>query len=140
MIFDQVSNQIRGLVNQEVASAKAEVTARAKLNAVGIGLIAGAATLVILGAVALTLAAIAALATTLDFWLSALIVGAVYIIVAVVLGNAGKSRVKKGGPPLPTDTMHGLKDDIREARANGKHASHTTTTPSSSAAPPVAKR
>lgn len=120
MIFDQVSNQIRGIVTQEVASAKAEVTARAKLNAVGIGLIVGAITLVILATVALTFAAIAALATAFAFWLSALIVALVYVLAAIGLATAGKSQIKKGGAPLPTDTMHGLKDDVRKARANGK--------------------
>jgi hypothetical protein len=120
MIFDQVSNQIRGVVTQEVASAKAEVAARAKLNAAGIGLIIGAVTLVSLATVALTIAAIAALATTFALWLSALIVALVYLLVAVGLTIAGKGRIKKGGAPLPTDTMHGLKDDIREARENGK--------------------
>lgn len=120
MIFDQVSNQIRGIVTQEVASAKAEVSARAKLNAVGIGLIVGAATLAILATVALTFAAIAALATAFALWLSALIVALVYLLVAVGLAAAGKDRIKRGGAPLPTDTMHGLKDDIREARENGR--------------------
>jgi fatty acid desaturase len=120
MIFEQASNQIRSLVNQEVASAKAEVSARAKLNAVGIGLIAGAVTLVLLALAALTTAAIAALATTFSIWLSALIVAGVYLLVAIALGVIGKGRMKKGGPPLPTDTMHGLKEDVRKARANGK--------------------
>lgn len=125
MIFDQVSNQIRGIVTQEVASAKAEVTARAKLNAVGIGLIAGAVLLVVLATVALTFAAVAALATTLALWLSAVIVAVVYVLVAVGLAVAGKGQIKKGGAPLPTDTVHGIKDDIREARANGRSSEQT---------------
>lgn len=120
MIFDQVSNQIRGIVNQEVASAKAEVTERAKLNAVGIGLIVGAVTLGILATVALTFGAIAALATTFALWLSSLIVALVYLLVAVILATAGKGRIKKGGAPLPTDTVHGIKEDVRKARENGK--------------------
>jgi uncharacterized membrane protein YqjE len=119
MIFDQVSNQIRGVVSQEVASAKAEVAERAKRNGVGIALIACAAALIGLALAALTLGAIAALATTFALWLSALIVGLVYILAAVGLAVAGKAQVKKGGAPLPTDTIHGLKDDVRKARANG---------------------
>lgn len=127
MIFDQVSNQIRGIVTQEVASAKAEVAERAKRNGVGIALIVGAITLIVLATVALTFAAIAALATTLAFWLSALIIAVVYLVAAVGLAMAGKAQIKKGGAPLPTDTVHGLKDDIREARANGKTSDQTTT-------------
>ena len=123
MIFDKISTQIRTLVDQEIASAKAEVSARAKLNAVGIALIAGAATLAALALGALTTAAIVALDTALSLWLSAVIVAVVYLVVAAILGIAGKGKLKKGGPPLPTDTMHGFKDDVRRVRENG------TTTP-----------
>lgn len=120
MIFDQVSNQIRGVVNQEVASAKAEVTARAKRDGLGMGLIAGAAIVVLLGLAALTFAAIAALATAFATWLAALIVAVVYMVIAIGLASAGKRQLKKGGAPLPKDTMRDFKADVRRRRANGK--------------------
>ena len=118
-MFDKITSEIRGIVQQEVAAAKREVSTRAKRDATGIGLIAGAVLLAVLAVVALTFAAIAGLATEMSFWLAALIVAVVYLLIAAALVLAGKKQLQKGGAPLPRDTMASMKDDIREARRNG---------------------
>ena len=50
---------------------------------------------------ALTAGAILALSTAVSAWLAALIVAAVYGVIAGVLALAGKSKVKQGVPPVP---------------------------------------
>ena len=66
---------------------------------------------VILGIVALGLAP----------WLSALIVGVVLLLIAVVLALIGLSRVKKGVPPVPKESVDSVKDDVKAFRGTGSY-------------------
>jgi hypothetical protein len=46
-------------------------------------------------------------------WLSALIVGVVLLLIAVVLALIGLSRVRKGVPPVPKEAVDSVKDDVK---------------------------
>lgn len=127
-MFEKVTDEIRGVVTQEVDKAKREVATRAKRDGAGIGLIAGALLLALLATAAITTAAIAGLATEMPLWLAALVVAAAYLVIGVGLALAGKSQLKKGGAPLPTDTMANFKDDVRRAR-NGAADTKTPVEP-----------
>ena len=75
--------------------------AKLKVHAVGVGLIAGGAAFLLLGLFALVGAAIFALALILPYWASALIVGAVLLLIAGLLAFFGQRAIKKTGMPTP---------------------------------------
>ena len=69
-----------------------------------------------LALIALTLVLIAALATGMHVWLAALIVTVVYLLVAGGLAVAGRSRLRKAGPPVPQETIETVKEDVQWAK------------------------
>jgi hypothetical protein len=71
-------------------------------------------------AIALLVAAIMGLATIMPAWLAALLVAALFLILAAILGLLGVSRFKKALPLLPEDAIRGVRYDIgvlREGRS-----------------------
>jgi len=55
-------------------------------------------------------------------WLAALVVAFVLLVVAGILGLIGYRKLKKGIPPVPTETIHGLKKDLNAIKGIGKRA------------------
>ena len=53
-------------------------------------------------------------------WLAALLVAAVLLIIAGILGLIGYRVLKKGIPPLPTESIDSLKRDYRAIKGIGK--------------------
>ena len=71
-------------------------------------------------AIALIVAAILGLATVMPGWLAALLVAALFLIIAAVGGLIGYSRFKKTLPLLPEEALYGLRYDLgvlREGRS-----------------------
>jgi len=52
-------------------------------------------------------------ALILPAWLAALIVAAILIVIAVVIGLIGWRSLKRGMPPVPDDLGSELKADVR---------------------------
>ena len=75
---------------------------------------AGAFGLAALGA--LTACFILALNAVMPAWLAALIVAVVYGIIAFVLVKQGQARIKQATPPVPTQTIETVKEDVEWAR------------------------
>ena len=71
---------------------------------------------------ALTACLIAALATATSTWLSALIVTAVYGLIAGALALVGKSRLKNATPPVPQQTQESVKEDVAWAKTRARSA------------------
>jgi Putative Actinobacterial Holin-X, holin superfamily III len=111
-LVKRLAEETSTLVRQELELARAEVTQKAKKTGFGLGELgaAGIASLYALGA--LTACAIAALALALPVWLSALIVAAVYAIVALILALVGRNQLRQGLPPVPEQTQETLKEDV----------------------------
>jgi uncharacterized protein (DUF58 family) len=65
-------------------------------------------------------AAILALSQIMPGWLAALLVAAVLLIVAVIIGLIGYRILKKGVPPVPTESIDSIKRDIRAIKGIGK--------------------
>jgi hypothetical protein len=104
-----VAEHASTLARLELELAQLELKRKIAKLGIGIGLVAGAAVLglVGLGFVFLTLAA--ALDTFLATWLALLIVTAVLLVVAGGLAFAGLRLIKRGSPPVPEQA-------IREAK------------------------
>jgi Putative Actinobacterial Holin-X, holin superfamily III len=119
-LLKQLSDQTTTLARQEVDLAKAELVAKGKQAGLGAGMFGGASMFGLYALGALTAAAILALATAVSAWLAALIVAAVYAVIAGAMALAGKSRVKKGVPPVPEQTVETVKEDVEVAKQRAK--------------------
>jgi hypothetical protein len=104
------------LVRDEIHAAQKEIGTKAKAAGLGAGLAAGGAVFSLFAVGALVTAAIAGLDVVVPHWAAGLIVAGALLAVAAVLVVAGVSKLKSGVPPLPTDTIAGVKEDIKTVR------------------------
>jgi hypothetical protein len=105
-LVKDLASQTSTLVRQEIQLAQAEVTQKGKVAGKGAGLLA---------LIALTAALIAVLDTFMATWVAALIVMALWAIVAAVLAKSGQNALKRATPPAP-QTVETVKEDIRWAK------------------------
>ena len=119
-LVKQLSADTGQLVRQEVALAKTELReAGATLARDGakIGMAVG---LALAGLLALTAFLIVALGDALDnYWLSALIVGAVFLGVGAVLAKSAVNDVKRRGV-MPQETVATLREDAAWAKQESR--------------------
>ncbi len=120
-LIGDIPTLVTDLVQREIELVKTELIAKFKALGIGAGIIAGAALvlLAMLG-VLLTAAILALTLTGLPGWAAALIVAAALLIVAVILGLIGYRILKRGVPPLPTESIESIKRDIRAIKGIGK--------------------
>jgi len=111
---------IQELFHREVELLKAELIAKLKALGVGGGLLAGAVVVLLFMIGVLLTAAVLALSLVLPGWLAALIVAAFLLVVAGILALVGYRIVKRGIPPVPTESIDSLKRDYRAIRGIGK--------------------
>lgn len=112
--FQQAASQ----VSYEVQQTKAELTEVGKKAGIGAGLFSGAGLFGLAAFGTLTAALIAGLAEFLPAWASALVVTAVYGIVAGTLAMAGKSKVQEASDQMPAATRH--VDNVKEVLTSTK--------------------
>ena len=115
-LLGDLSADFTTLVRQEIALAKVEMTDKAKTAAKGLVpmVIGGVIGLAVLGA--FTAFLIALLAEVMPVWLAALIVTIVYAIVATVLVQSGRKKLKEVAPPVPEQTIETIKEDVQWAK------------------------
>jgi MFS family permease len=118
----QLSLQTTQLARQEVELAKAELRVKGKRAAAGVGMFGGAGVLGFYAFGALTACIIAAIAQALDLWLAALIVAAVYGLVAAILALRGKRKVQQASPPVPERAVQSVKEDVRFTKQRAQEA------------------
>ena len=114
-LVKDLASQTSTLVRQEIQLAQAEVTQKGKVAGKGAGLLAGAAVFGLLALGALTAGLIALLDKAMATWVAALIVMALWAIVALVLAKAGQKSLQKATPPAP-QTVETVKEDIQWAK------------------------
>ena len=111
-LLRQLSQRTGDLVHKEMELARAELREKGKAAGLAGGMFGGAGLVALYAVGALTAAAILALATALDGWLAALIVGLVYLAVAGVLALTGKKKVEQATPPMPEQAIDSSKEDV----------------------------
>jgi hypothetical protein len=114
-LVKDLASQTSTLVRQEIQLAQAEVTQKGKVAGKGAGMLAGAAVAGLLALGALTAALIALLDKAMATWVAALIVMALWAIVAAVLAKAGQKALQRATPPAP-QTVETVKEDIQWAK------------------------
>jgi uncharacterized membrane protein YqjE len=115
-LLKQLSEQTTRLVHQELELAKAELAAKGKQAGQGAGLFGGAGALGLAALGALTACFILALDLVMPAWLAALVVAVVYGIIAFVLVKQGQARIRRASPPVPTQTIETVKEDVEWAK------------------------
>jgi len=122
-LVTSIPTLVTDLVNREIDLIKAEMTAKLKALGVGAGVIAAAVLLLLAMLGVLLTAGILALSLIMPGWLAALLVAAGLLIIAVILGLIGYRILKKGIPPVPTESIDSLKKDLNAIKGIGKKAS-----------------
>lgn len=116
-LFRQLAQDSSDLIRQEIALAKAEVRQSVGQTVSGAAKIGVAAALVAVGGLVLTAFLVLLLGELLDsYWVSALLVGVVFLVVGGVLALAGIKRLKTV-QFAPQETIETLKDDRDWAKA-----------------------
>jgi uncharacterized membrane protein YqjE len=115
-LVKQASEQTAKLVRSEIRLAQLELQEKAKHAGIGAGLFGAAGVVALFGAGALVATAILALATTVDDWLAALIVGAALLAVAGVMALTGKKQVEQATPPAPEEAIDSVQTDVEEIK------------------------
>ena len=105
-VMGDLTRNISTLLHQEVALAKAELRQSGAQAGKGIGLLVGATIAGVLFLVFLSVSAWWGLGQFIENQWSALVVAAVWVIVAIVLALAGKKELERiRGLPQTADTM-----------------------------------
>jgi uncharacterized membrane protein YqjE len=121
-LLRQLSQQTGDLVRHEMELAKAELREKAKAAGLGTGIFGGAGLLALYAVGALTACAILVLATLVDAWLAALIVGAGYAALAGVLALIGRKKVEQATPPVPEQAIESSKEDVEWTKQRARAA------------------
>jgi uncharacterized membrane protein YqjE len=103
-------------LNDEIAFAKVELKRKGVQVGVAAAFFAVALVFVAFLVVGLIVAAIMGLATIMPAWLAALIVCAVFLVIALIGGLIGLRKFKKAMPLLPEETIRGIKYDLGIAK------------------------
>jgi hypothetical protein len=119
-LVTSIPTLVADLVQREIDLIKAEMTAKLKALGVGAGVLAAAVLLLLAMLGVLLTAGILALSLIMPGWLAALLVAAGLLIIAVILGLIGYGILKKGIPPVPTESIDSLKRDLRAIQGIGK--------------------
>ncbi len=121
-LLKELSEQTSTLVRQELELAKAEMSEKGKQAGVGAGMFGGAGLFGLLAMIALTACLIMALDRAMVDWLAALVVAAVYALVAGVLALQGRNKVREAAPAVPEQTRDTLKEDVEWAKTQRQSA------------------
>ena len=112
------THDLQGIVRGEIALAKAEVTSGAKVIGKGAGMLAGAAFLGLMGLVFVLHGLSWVIAEWLPVWAGYLIVAAVLLIGAAVLGLLGKKALETA-KPKPDRAIDQAQQTIETIKTHG---------------------
>lgn len=115
-LVTEVPDLVRELVHAEIDLVKTELIGKLKSLGIGAGILVGALGVLLFMVGTLLTAAILGLGTVMPPWLAALLVSALLLIVAVILGLIGWRILKRGLPPVPTESLDSLKKDVQSIR------------------------
>ncbi|MBT2368116.1 phage holin family protein [Streptomyces sp. ISL-10] len=114
-LLSAVTSDVQSLFRQEVELAKAEIREEATKAGKAAGMFGGAGFAGYMVALFLSLAAVLGLANVMDAGWAALIITAVWAVIAAVLFVMGRSRMREVSPK-PEQTVETLKEDAQWAR------------------------
>ncbi len=114
-LASEVAKDLSTLVRQEIALAKAELRQEAKTAGVAAGALGGAGFAGYFVLVFLSMALMWGLDALMPLGWAAVVVAAVWAVIAAVLGVVGRSRLKRFSPK-PERTIETVKEDVQWAK------------------------
>lgn len=108
------------LITSELERLKSEIATKLKSLGVGIGLLVGAGVFAFFALGVLAAAAVLGIAEALPGWLAALIVAAALLVIVGILVAIGVAQLRRGSPPVPTETLQSVKKDVGAIRGTRK--------------------
>jgi MFS family permease len=121
-LLKQLSQETTTLVKQELDLAKAEVAQKGQQAGKGAGMFGGAGVMGLMALGALTAFFILLLDGAVPNWAAALIVAAVYGVIAGVLALQGRNKLKEATPPVPEQAVDSVKEDVQWAKTRTQSA------------------
>jgi uncharacterized membrane protein YqjE len=115
-LVQQVSQQTATLVRQEMRLAQVELQEKGKRAGIGAGMFGGAGVVALYGVGAVLAAVIMLVATAIEPWVSALIVGVVLLATAGILALLGRRQVEQATPPKPERAMESMQHDVEHVK------------------------
>lgn len=106
----EIIKDLQDIVRGEVQLAKTEVKEEASKMGKGIGMIAGAAIVALVGFIFLMLGVTYLLNKSLEMWMAAGIVGLALLIIGGIVAMVGKGRMDEANL-VPEKTVESLKED-----------------------------
>lgn len=115
-LVQRASRQTADLVRQEMQLAQVELKQKGKQVGIGAGMFGAAGLIAFYGGGALIAAAVLGLSEAVAPWLAALIVGAILLVVAAVVGMVAKGKTGDAMPPKPEQAMESVHDDVEHLK------------------------
>ena len=107
-------------MRDEIRLAQLELQEKGKRAGMGAGMFGGAGVVALYGVGVLIAAAVMALATAVEPWLAAVIVGVALLAVAGVLALSGKKQVDQATPPKPEEAMASVQRDVQTVKESAR--------------------
>lgn len=127
-LFRQLAQESSTLIRQEVALAKTELQDNARALGKDLAMLAVGGGILLVAALVLTAFLVAGLGDLLgdEYWLGALIVGAIYAIIGFVFLNKGKKGLQHD-TLKPEQTVASLQEDKRWVQAEAQQVKRDLT-------------
>jgi uncharacterized membrane protein YqjE len=119
-LVQRLSQQTATLVRQEMRLAQTEMQEKGKRVGIGVGMFGGAGLVALYGVGALVAAVILLIATAVEPWIAALIVGVVLLGVAGVVALMGKKQVDEATPPKPERAIESVQQDVQHVKESAR--------------------
>jgi uncharacterized membrane protein YqjE len=111
-LVQQLSQQTAELVRKEMRLAQVELQEKGKRAGIGAGMFGGAGVVALYAVGAVVAAVIMLLATAIEPWVAALIVGVVLLAIAGLVALLGRRQVEQATPPKPERAMESVQHDV----------------------------
>jgi uncharacterized membrane protein YqjE len=119
-LVQRLSEQTATLVREEMRLVQVELQEKGKRAGIGAGMFGGAGLVALYGAGALVAAAILLIATAVDPWIAAVIVGLALLAVGGLLALMGKKQVDRATPPKPEQAIESIQKDVEQVKESAR--------------------
>jgi hypothetical protein len=119
-LVQRASRQTAELIRQEIRLAQVELKDKGQRIGLGAGLVGAGALVAFYGGAALVAAAVLGVATALEPWLAALVVGATLAGVGGILALVGRRKASEALPPTPEEAMTSVHDDLEHIKEQAR--------------------
>ena len=115
-LVQRASRQTAELIRQEIRLAQVELKDKGQKIGVGAGLVGAGGLVAFYGGATLVGAAVLGLATALEAWLAALIVGITLVVIGGIVALVGRRKAAEAFPPTPEEAVASVHDDLQHIK------------------------